>query len=136
MSENRQSVTNFVSQAYLAYFGCKLGDQDKEWAPHIVCKCCTEKLRGWTKGKKKGLTFGVPMVWREPTNHFDDCYFCAINLVGINRKNRKSLIYPNLASAIRPVPHCEEIPVPEFKGLPDLLDVEAGHDDDGAGLDL
>ena len=123
-SENRKSVTDFVQQAYLAYFDCRLGDQDKEWAPHIVCKCCTEHLREWTKGKRKGLSFGVPMIWREPQNHFDDCYFCAINLKGINRKNRKHLKYPSLPSAIRPVPHSEEVPVPEFKSFPNLTDVE------------
>jgi hypothetical protein len=22
------------------------------------------------------MAFAVPMVWREPTNHSDDCYFC------------------------------------------------------------
>jgi len=37
-----------------------------------------------------------------------------------NRKNRNSLTYPNLNSAIRPVPHSEELPVPDFEGLPQL----------------
>jgi len=31
-----------------------------------------------------------------------------------------SLTYPNLDSAIRPVPHSEELPVPVFEGLPQL----------------
>ncbi|XP_077974510.1 uncharacterized protein LOC144430449 [Styela clava] len=44
----------------------------------------------------------------------------SINTKGINRKNRKSLVYPNLESAIRPIPHCNEIPVPVFEGLPEL----------------
>jgi len=39
---------------------------------------------------------------------------------GINRKNRNSLTYPNLDSAIRPVPYSEELPVPVFEGLPQL----------------
>ena len=60
------------------------------------------------------------MVWREPKNYFDDCYFCAVNTKGTNRKNRNSSVYPNLESAIRPIPHCNEIPVPVFKGLPEL----------------
>ena len=101
-----------------------------------MCKCCSEHLREWTKGKRKSLSFGVPMVWREPSKHFDDCYFCTMHLKGINRKNKKSLKYPNLPSAIRPVPHCNEIPVPAFKSLPDLLEVESGPNDDGADLDL
>jgi len=39
---------------------------------------------------------------------------------GITRKNGNSLIYPKLDSAIRPVPHSEELPVPVFEGLPQL----------------
>nr|CAI5843629.1 unnamed protein product [Callosobruchus analis] len=34
--QNRRAITEFVKQAYLAYFGVKLGDQDKTWAPHLV----------------------------------------------------------------------------------------------------
>ena len=30
------------------------------------------------------------------------------------------MVYPNLESAIRPIPHCNEIPVPVFKGSPEL----------------
>ena len=33
----------------------------------------------------------------------------------INRKNRTTLEYPNLPSAMRPTPHSEEIPVPVFE---------------------
>ena len=60
------------------------------------------------------------MVWRKPKNHFNDCYFCAVKTKEIKRKNRNSLVYPNLESAIRPIPHCNEIPVPVFKGFPEL----------------
>ena len=52
-------------KCYRAYFGIKLGDQDKSFAPHICCKTCVENLRRWSKGKIKKLPFGVPMVWRE-----------------------------------------------------------------------
>ncbi len=104
----------------MAYFGVKLGDQDKYWASHSVCKQCTEHLRQWTKGTRKSMRFAIPMVLREPKNHVDDCYFCALNLKGINRKNRQTLAYHNLASAIRPVPHSEELPVPIFSVLPQI----------------
>ena len=92
----------------------KLGDQDKAWAPHMVCRSCTECLRQWSKGKKTSLKFGIPMVWREPRNHVSDCYFCAIDVTGINRKNRKILKYPDLESARRPVAHSDECPVPVY----------------------
>ena len=29
-TDQRTAITNFVKSAYFAYFGCKLGDQDKE----------------------------------------------------------------------------------------------------------
>ena len=125
---NRNPVTSFVKRAYHAYFGIKLGDQDKAWAPHMVCKACTEYLRQWSKGKKSCLKFGIPMVWREPTNHVTDCYFCAIDVTGINRKNRSSLKYPDLESARRPVAHCDEIPVPVFGELPDISDEDSSSD--------
>ena len=87
----------------MKYFGMQLGDQDKVWAPHIACKTCTEHLRQCTKGHRKHLKFHVPMIWREPRDHYDDCYFCNVSLTGINRNNRSNLIYPNLDSAIRPI---------------------------------
>jgi hypothetical protein len=56
----------FIRTVYYAYFGVKLGDQDKSWAPHKVCYICVEDLRKWCKGKKKVFRFGVPVIWREP----------------------------------------------------------------------
>ena len=50
----RRNITSFVRCAYKSYFGVPLGDQDKKWAPHIVCHNCEEMLRDWTKGKRKG----------------------------------------------------------------------------------
>ena len=76
---NRNPVTKFIKRAYHTYFGTKLGDQYKAWAPHMVCKTCTKYLRRWTNGKKGCLKFGIPMVWSELANH---------DLNEINRKNR------------------------------------------------
>lgn len=64
------------------YFRMGLGDQDKTWAPHSVCRSCVENLRVWTKEykkkKKKELTF-LSKGSRETQNNFDDCYFCLVN---------------------------------------------------------
>ena len=87
----RKGITDFVKQSYFAYFDVKLGDQDKPWAPHKVCKTCVENLRLWKNGKLKGLRFGVPMVWRELQNHHDDCYFCMVNIKGFNRYKKKEV---------------------------------------------
>jgi len=120
LQHNSKTISSFVKRAYLAYFKVMLGDQDKPWAPHIMCKPCVEHLRQWTKKSRKSLRFAIPMVWREPKDHCNHCYFCAVKTKGINRKNRNSLTYPNLDSAIRPIPHSEELAVSVFEGLSQL----------------
>lgn len=121
MEQQRKNITDFVKRAYLAYFGMPLGDQDKLWAPHTVCKTCVELLRAWTKSKnKKHLKFGIPMVWREPKDHLSDCYFCMNDMRGFNKQKKATWVYPSLDSAIRPVLHCDELPVPTFTVLPEL----------------
>jgi len=111
-TDQRLPITTFVKHSYHAYFGCKLGDQDKTWAPHIVCKRCVEDLRHWSKGEGKCTPFGVPMIWREQTDHVTDCYFCITNVQGFSKKNKNKIKYPNLPSAMRPVPHSDEVEVP------------------------
>uniref|UniRef100_A0AAV2L360 Uncharacterized protein n=1 Tax=Knipowitschia caucasica TaxID=637954 RepID=A0AAV2L360_KNICA len=78
-----------------------------------------KNLRRWTKGTKTSLKFGILMVWREPRDHASDCYFCAINTTGINRKTRHSLQYPDLPS------------VPAFTELPDSDGVATSADEGG-----
>ncbi|GBO16541.1 hypothetical protein AVEN_150121-1 [Araneus ventricosus] len=80
LKKQRNTITSFVKKAYFWYFGMKLGDQDKYWAPHFTCRSCVEKLRNWT--------------------------------LGYNKRSKSNIVYPNLKSAIRPVAHCENIPVP------------------------
>ena len=62
------------------YFGIKLGDPGKFWVSHIVGKTCVEHLHQWKNDKRNSLKFGVSMIWREPQNHHNDCYFCAFDL--------------------------------------------------------
>lgn len=85
--EQRVRITSETKQIYQAYFGCKLGDQDKPWAPHIMCKSCSVSLKRWFSGKLRSMQFAVPMIWWEPTNHATDCYFCMTNVKGINKKD-------------------------------------------------
>lgn len=111
-TEQRTRITSESKQIYQAYFGCKLGDQDKVWAPHIMCKSCSVSLKRWLSGKLRSMQFAVPMIWREPTNHVTDCYFCMTNVKGINKKNKNKIQYPDIPSAIRPVPHSDDLPIP------------------------
>ena len=57
------------------------------------------------------FNFALPMVWREPRNHAYDCYLCLTNITGFNASSRKKIKYPNLRSAMRPVPHSDDLPV-------------------------
>ena len=57
---------------------------------------------------------------RTKKKHFDDCYFCLVDLKGFNHHKKSSWNYPDLESARRPVSRCEEIPVPKFSALPDM----------------
>ena len=38
-------VKLFVKLCYLAYFGIRIGDQDKYFAPQRCCRACAESLR-------------------------------------------------------------------------------------------
>ena len=111
----KRTLSPMIRHAYHLYFGCKVGDQDKGWAPHICCNRCAVNLRGWLKRERTSMPFAVPMIWREPTNHTTDCYFCMIPPVkqGISKKKKWTLTYPDIPSAIRPVPHGDGLPIPE-----------------------
>ena len=63
--------------------GIKLGYQDKLWAPMLFAR---HVYMFETKRPRQSMGFGEPMVWRESTNHVDNCYFCSINVTVVNKK--------------------------------------------------
>ena len=73
-------ITQTIKKAYFLYIGCKVGNQDKKWAPHVWCTTCSFKLNAWVNGKGRCMLFGVPMVWSVPSNHSTDRYFCMVPL--------------------------------------------------------
>ena len=95
LAKYRFNVRDFTKRAYKVYFGIKLGDQDKCWAPHKVCKQCTETLHRWTQCKATSMRFGVPMIWRKPKNHHEDCYFCMVDMNGWIQCKKKDWYYPD-----------------------------------------
>lgn len=110
-SQSRK-ITSKICKVYQEYFGCPLVDQDRTWAPHIVCNSCRIGLDKWFHGKKISMPFAVPMIWREPRNHHDDCYFCLTNVIGYSGKNKHKMFYPNISSALRPVMHDSTLQYP------------------------
>ena len=47
VKKQHRNITDFVKKVYYAYFGIRVGDQDKPWAPKKVCCICVEELRQW-----------------------------------------------------------------------------------------
>ena len=41
-----------------------------------------------------------------------DCHFCLTNISGLSLKSKHSIQYPNLPSALRPIPHGQDLPIP------------------------
>ena len=47
-------------------------------------------------------------------NHTDDSYFGCVSVTGFSIRNKHKIAYPNLDSAIRPIPHNDSnLPIPE-----------------------
>jgi hypothetical protein len=103
--DQRKNLSSKVKVAYHHYFGVKVSDQDRTWAPHICCSICYVGLTQWLNGKRKCMPFAIPMIWREPRDHCSDCYFCLTNISGYSKKNKSAILYPNCESALKPVPH-------------------------------
>ena len=61
----RRNITQLTQTRYKNYFKKKLGDQDKPFAPHILCKGCSDQV----------MPFAAPMAWWEQSNYYTDCYF-------------------------------------------------------------
>lgn len=116
--------------AYEAYFGMPMGDQDKPWAPHVCCGSCRSTLEGWLRGSRKCMPFAIPRIWREPTNHHDDCYFCIVDISKYKKgkDRRTAIVYPNIPSSIAPVPHCEDLPIPTPTSLTVISDTDESED--------
>ena len=47
LSKYRRNLSNKIKSLYYAYYGCAVGDQDKDWAPHFCCLDCSNKLGKW-----------------------------------------------------------------------------------------
>jgi len=84
----------------------------------------------WAKGSRC-MPFAIPMVWRQPTDHVSDCYFCLISITGVRAKSKHTVQYPNLPSVMRPVSHNAELPVTKLPTNMMLNDSESSDEDAG-----
>lgn len=106
----RRKITLLVKIAYKHYFGSEIGNQDK--SPHFCCLSCSIQLREWIKKKGPSMHFTIPMICGESKEHLEVFYFCMDPTPKwINFKKQNHIQYPNINSAMRPVPHSDVLPV-------------------------
>jgi len=84
----------------------------------------------WAKGSRC-MPSDIPMVWREPMSHDSDCYFCLTSITGVTAKYKHTIQYPDLPSAMRPVPNRAELPAPKCPANMTLSDSESSDEDVG-----
>lgn len=70
----------------------------------------------------------MPIIWREPTDHVTDCYFCMVLPLQhkISKKKKWTVTYPNILSGLRPIQYREDSPVPQ---PPKKYDLESDHEE-------
>ena len=109
---NRQvKTTDFVNRNIPSTFCVKLGFQDRPFAPY-VCGKNLENLSDWRNDKRNSMLFAIPIVGRVGKYYITDYYLYLKNLIRINRKNKHLVLYPDVPSAIRPIPNASNFPVP------------------------
>ncbi|XP_060526070.1 immunoglobulin superfamily DCC subclass member 4-like isoform X2 [Cylas formicarius] len=86
LKTQRHFMIDLVKTAYKLYFGFSIDERDKGWLPKVYS--CSRTLRGWLEESHKSMPFSMPMIWSEPQNHENDCYFCTTSTRGFSKKNR------------------------------------------------
>ena len=96
-----RAITPDLQKLYQLYSGCPLGDQDKDWAPHVIRTSCSNGLGDWMNKRKTTMPCAIPMTWRQPKNHVDDCYFVvSVLLVSHQRINVNLCTKSNLCNEV------------------------------------
>ncbi|CAB4066405.1 unnamed protein product [Lepeophtheirus salmonis] len=64
------------------------------------------------------------MLWIDPKNHYDDCYFCSVNLMGFSANSKYLIEFPNMESALTPLKDDDSLPIsiPSYDRLDSMVD--------------
>lgn len=108
---NRKNIDEEIKYLYSKYFGIDISNQEKCWVPHRICSSCRINLIRWSK-REGHMKFGSTMIWRDPINHETNCYVCLTDIKGFSGRNRHSVVYANVTSVTHPVPHSQQLPIP------------------------
>lgn len=87
-------------EAYKRIFLRNVTDRNVQWSPNFCCNSCHRRLFD----KNRQIQYFTPMVWNRPVAHPRDCYFCQTVIPKGSNKTKKTIIYPNHTSAVKPVP--------------------------------
>jgi hypothetical protein len=85
-------------------------DKDRSRAPHICCVTCVKFPTEWVNISRQ-MPFAVPMIWRQPRDRSSYCYFRFTNITGVTSKSKHTVKYPDFPSALRHIPHSQELSV-------------------------
>lgn len=100
---DRRQISGKIKSIYKNCFGINVSNQDKKWTPHKICNACYMMMTRYVSDKEsRDLKFVKPACWKEPSCE-EDCYICMTKVTGINRKNIKSLQYPEVPTLVKPV---------------------------------
>lgn len=120
----RRPISGNVKALYELYFCLQIENQNEGFAPNICCKSCESNLTMWSTGKRIAMPFAIPMIWKQSNDHPSDCYFCITKLSGFTNKTKNKIVYPDCASAIKPINHSETLPIPIPPSQRNLTDNE------------
>lgn len=109
-----ENWTTNLRNAYTRYFNQPVME-NVSFAPKKTCGTCFVYLISWWHRRRTQMPFGVPMIWTDPGPIHDtsNCYVCANDCTGQNRVKKKQMVYVGVASAQRPLPHSDDVPVPQ-----------------------
>lgn len=132
-----KKISEKVCNAYFLYFG-HIVYQDKPWIPQMFCVSCYATLLSWLNGNKTSMPFAIPILWREPSNHYNDCYFCMTDIRGYSKKIKHKIEYPTVNSVSKPIPHSEDMPppLPPNESLTGELDISSDENNDNKDMEV
>lgn len=108
--KNRKSFSDLSKSRYSECFGISCKSLNNSWTPNIICNSCRIFLSQWKTRDYNVKRFSSPMIWREPSNHKTDCYFCSFETLGLTNKSKHSdsVQYPSVQSVTFPVVNKEK----------------------------
>jgi hypothetical protein len=89
---NINEILRASFESVLCLFWCEVGKPRHVMGSTQGVLCLREDLKKWSNVKNKSFTLGVTMIWREPKNHGDDCYF-AVAMLRVTTLEIRKLSY-------------------------------------------